>query len=175
MGATAKPSTMIVIEVHPDCERCLRSHVESMQLTAEIKADDQVRPGDLIIVPAEGAALAFGRVLCNGTRCTLNQAKQFERILERLANGDYPDYGSLYWDGEHRTVELTVLFDDGSGASDDVVRRRALRYLESLTPEERAAVKLEVSFRDHRPVRAVVRAQSGQFSAARLRELARRT
>lgn len=96
----------------------------------------------------------------------------FERLLERIRNKEHPSYGTLTWDGQSRMITTTVQFEaNGVVEPDEVVRQRALRYLEALSEDEREIVEVEVVFRAKKPVRAVLKAQTGQLSAARLREL----
>lgn len=97
----------------------------------------------------------------------------FEMLLERIRTGDHPDYGLISWDGTSRQVTVTVQFE-GNGEPDEVIRERAVRYLEGLTAEERAVAEVDVVFREKKPVRAILRAQTGELSAERLRELSRR-
>lgn len=99
---------------------------------------------------------------------------EFEAFLERIRQKNHPEYGMLSWNGQKRQVTVTVQFD-GNGSDDDaVIRARALRYLESLTPGERAIVELDVSFREGKPVKAILRAGTGDLPSERLRELAQR-
>jgi hypothetical protein len=96
----------------------------------------------------------------------------FDVMLDRIRAKAHPEYGSLSWDGQCRKVTETVAFEEtGAKEPDEVVRQRALRFLESLSPEERAIAEVEVTFRDGRPVRAMLRAGTGTLSAARLKEL----
>jgi hypothetical protein len=97
---------------------------------------------------------------------------EFEALLDRIRRGEHPAYGELSWNGQSRQVTVTVAFEsNGCPEADEVVRARALRYLESLTPEERAAAELDIVFRDRKPVRAVLRAGTGELSMERLKEL----
>lgn len=99
----------------------------------------------------------------------------FQALLERIRNRQHPAYGSLIWNGESRQIMETVLFEgNGVTESDEVVRARALRYLEGLTAEERAVANMEIIFRDEKPVRAVLKAQTGELSPDRLAELRKR-
>lgn len=99
---------------------------------------------------------------------------EFEALLERIRNREHPEYGTIAWDGERREVQVTVTFERGGvEESDAAVRARALRYLESLTAEEKELVDVQVTFRAGRPVKAVLRAGTGELSAQRLREMAR--
>jgi hypothetical protein len=104
--------------------------------------------------------------------CTCQQ--EFEVLLERIRRREHPDYGVLAWDRQRRQISVTVQFERSVDENDQVVRTRALRYLEALTPEEQTAVDIEVSFRGGRPVKATLRTGTGELSADRLRELARR-
>ncbi len=97
---------------------------------------------------------------------------EFEILLDRIRTKAHPAYGTLAWDGRCRKVTETVAFEEnGAREPDEVVRARALRFLEGLTPEERAIAEVDVTFRDGRPVRATLRAQTGTLSATRLKEL----
>lgn len=96
---------------------------------------------------------------------------EFEALLERIRSGNHPEYGTLAWDGENRKFSITVTFETGGDEPDDIVRRRALRYLEALSPEEREMVDIDVAFRGGRPVRATLRTGTGMLSTQRLREL----
>jgi hypothetical protein len=99
---------------------------------------------------------------------------EFDVLLERIRQKNHPEFGMLSWSGQKRQVTVTIQFD-GNGCDDDaVIRARALRYLESLTPEERAIIDLDVSFREGKPVKVVLRAGTGDLPAERLRELAQR-
>jgi hypothetical protein len=95
----------------------------------------------------------------------------FEELLNKIRQDRLPKYGQLDWDGATRTVTETVQFETSPQDSDDLVRSRALRYLEQLTPEERAQAKVEVITRDGRPVRAVLRGSTAALSPERLQEM----
>ena len=95
---------------------------------------------------------------------------EFELLLARIREGRHPDYGTLVWNGEQRAFSITVVFECEDEA-DEVVRERAVRYLESLTKEERRLVNIDVAFREGRPVRATLRTGTGILSSERLREL----
>jgi hypothetical protein len=98
----------------------------------------------------------------------------FEALLTRIRDGNHPDYGTLSWDGQTRQVTVTIQFD-GNGIEDKaMLRQRALRYLASLTAEERATIDMEITFREGKPVKAVLRGATGDLSPERLRELAQR-
>jgi len=161
------------IVIHPDCRDCLVRHMAERKLVFDVRTSERVARGELVIASPDAGAQNFGCVLCGGGICPLG-VDQYAKLLERIRTGDLPAYGKLSWDGRRRQVEITAQFDEGDGASDEVVRRRALRYLESLTPEERAVVDMEIEVRDGRPVRARLKAKTGAFSAQRLRELAGR-
>lgn len=57
------------------------------------------------------------------------------------------------------------------GIEDEVIKARALKYLEGLTPEEWAAAKVEVFSKEGKPVRAVIKAGTRELSPERLQEL----
>lgn len=136
-------------------------------MAVRVETDTEIRHGDLMT----GQTL-FARVLCDGFgNCPARQERdEFEALLERIRQGNHPEYGALSWDGQRRQMEITVTFDS-DGASEEVVRRRALRYLESLSPEERALMTVEVVFREGSPRRATLRAQTGTLPGWRLDEL----
>jgi hypothetical protein len=96
---------------------------------------------------------------------------EFEALLERIRQSDHPDYGVLAWDGQRRRFSITVTFERVQTEPDEVVRRRALRYLEALSPEERELLDIDVAFRDGKPVRATLHTDTGMLSTKRLREL----
>jgi hypothetical protein len=99
---------------------------------------------------------------------------EFEKFLDRLRNKNHPQYGTISWNGRTREITVTIQFD-GNGVEDDAtIRQRALRYLESLTREEREIINLDVSLREGKPVKAILRAGTGDLSIERLRELAAR-
>jgi hypothetical protein len=99
---------------------------------------------------------------------------EFEALLARIRDGKHPNYGTLSWDGQRRLITVTVQFD-GNGVEDKaVLRQRALRYLASLTKEERETIDMEITFRDGLPVKAVFRGATGDLSPERLKELADR-
>jgi len=100
---------------------------------------------------------------------------QFESLLERIRERHHPEYGMISWNGETREITVTVQFErNGYQEEDEVVRARALRYLEALTPEEREAAAVDVFFRDRKPVRAILKAGTGELSLERLQELKER-
>jgi hypothetical protein len=99
---------------------------------------------------------------------------EFEALLARIRNKNHPQYGTISWNGQTREITVTIQFD-GNGVEDDAtVRQRALRYLESLTKEEREIINLDINFRDFKPVKAILRAGTGDLPTERLRELAAR-
>lgn len=98
----------------------------------------------------------------------------FETLLERIRRGNHPDYGMISWDGDTRQLTVTVQFERNDCPEEDaVVRARALRYLEALTAEERAVAEVEIVFRERKPVRAILKAGTGELSIERLAELQR--
>jgi hypothetical protein len=98
---------------------------------------------------------------------------EFEELLNRIRQSKHPAYGSLTWDGVSRQVTTTVQFENGQQEPDEVVRGRALRYLEQLTAEERSAVQVEVLLKEGRPVRAVIKASTDKLPVERLHEMER--
>lgn len=101
-----------------------------------------------------------------------NRQDEFETLLKRIRERDHPDYGMISWDGDTRRVTVTVQFErNGCPDEDVVVRARALQYLEALTAEERAVAEVDVVFRDKKPVRAILKAKTGELSVKRLKEL----
>lgn len=96
----------------------------------------------------------------------------FEQLLERIRQQENPEYGSLEWDGHSRQATVNVKFER-EGDDDAVVRRRALSYLQGLTPEERANLNIEVVYRKNVPVRAVLRGKTSSLNPERLKGLER--
>lgn len=97
----------------------------------------------------------------------------FEELLRRIRDKEHPKYGVLSWDGIHRVITATECFEREPGEPDAVVRGRALRYLMSLTEQERAAVEVEVSFRNDVPVGLKMKARTNDLNPQRLEELKR--
>lgn len=95
----------------------------------------------------------------------------FEELLNKIRQDRLPAYGSVAWDGQERQVTTTVQFDGSGRESDEVIKARALKYLEGLTPEEWAAAKVEVFSKEGKPVRAVIKAGTRELSPERLQEL----
>jgi hypothetical protein len=95
----------------------------------------------------------------------------FDQLLDRIRAKEHPQYGSLSWDGESREVTVTVQFENGRQEDPEAVRARALRYLASLTPEERQSLQVDVQMRDGTPVRAVLKGRTNALSPERLRAL----
>lgn len=151
------------------CVGCLRGRLYQMRAVVRVRVAAEVRPGDLIVV--DGQAPQVFRGICQ--ECEVGQ-EGFEALLERIRNQEHPAYGALSWDGRSREITETVQFEGNVGEADDVVRARALRYLEGLNEAERAAAEIDIVFREKRPVRAIVRAQTSELSPARLRELKER-
>jgi hypothetical protein len=99
---------------------------------------------------------------------------EFEAFLARIRDGKHPEFGTLSWDGQRRQITVTVQFD-ANGVEDKArSRQQALRYLASLTQEERETIDMEITFREGRPVKAVLRGATGDLSPERLKELAER-
>jgi uncharacterized protein YnzC (UPF0291/DUF896 family) len=103
------------------------------------------------------------------------QDDPFEALLNRIREQHHPEYGSLSLDKKGRQLTETVQFENnGDRKQDETVRQQALRYLEALTPKERAAMEsVEIVFREKKPVRAVLKAGTGDLSPERLKELKR--
>lgn len=98
----------------------------------------------------------------------------FQALLDRIRHKNHPEFGSLSWNGQSRQITETVVFENnGVMEPDEVIRARALRYLEGLTPEEQAVAEVSIVFRGKTPVRAVLRAQTAELSPERLRDLRR--
>lgn len=98
----------------------------------------------------------------------------FKALLDRIRRGAHPAYGALEWNGKSRQLTETVLFENsGAHEPDEVVRARALAYLEALTEKERAAVEVRVEFREEKPVRAIITGDTAQLSPERVAELRR--
>lgn len=97
-----------------------------------------------------------------------------EEFLERIQTGRHPLYGVLTWDGETQEMSIAVHFELNRGESAETVRERAWRYFKQLTPGEWLALEIELTLRDGKPVRAVLKPRSGgptRINTARLREL----
>jgi hypothetical protein len=96
----------------------------------------------------------------------------FQALLERIRRKEHPEFGSLSWNGQSRQITETVIFEtNGVPEPDEVIRDRALRYLEGLTPKEQAVAEVNVIFKGKTPVRAIMRAQTAELSPERLKEL----
>jgi hypothetical protein len=100
----------------------------------------------------------------------------FEAVLDLVRRAEHPDYGSIGYDGQKRVITTTVQFDLVTGRQEDpeLIRQRAVRYLEGLTPEERQLLDVEVVFRAGAPVRAVLKGSTEDLPPARLVELSRK-
>lgn len=102
--------------------------------------------------------------------CYILFMDQFERLLERIRHKEHPEFGTLTWDRQTREFHITVTFER-NGEPDPMVRARALRYLESLSEEERDLVDIDIGFRQGTPVKATVHVDTGALTASRLRKL----
>jgi hypothetical protein len=139
-----------------------------MRITAYIIVSSQLRPGDLVVM--NGGEPQVFLAICRG--CSVNKTQDgFQALLERIQKGEHPPFGSLSWNGKTREITETVQFESNGGMPDNDIKERALRYLEGLTEEERDVAEIDIIFREKRPVRAVIRAQTSELSPARLREL----
>lgn len=113
----------------------------------------------------------------SGYNLGMDNEDGFQVLLEQIRAKEkkLPRYGSVKWDGITRERTETYQFErNGLVEPDEVIRERALRFLEGLTPEERAVVEMEITFRDETPVRAIMKVQTGELSAERLKELRER-
>jgi hypothetical protein len=163
----------IVAVGHDVCIPCVRWRLYEMHAAAQVRVSALLRVGDLIILVGEHRWM-YPSVCLSGRRCTGMADEGFEAFLDRIRNQDHPDFGQLSWNGRTRQVTETVQFEaNGCPEGDEVVRERALRYLQTLTEEERAAAELDVVFRERRPVRAVLRARTSELSPERLKEIRR--
>jgi hypothetical protein len=164
-------STDILVVAGERCRDCLLLRLEEMNLRdrVEIEISTRLHPGDLVIINGGPPSMFLG--ICG--RCHMAEDQDaFEILLDRIRAKAHPEFGSLSWDGQCRRVTETVAFEEsGVKEPDDVVRQRALRFLEGLTPEERRAAEVEIVFREERPVRAILKAQTGALSAKRLQEM----
>ncbi|MCK6629367.1 MAG: hypothetical protein L6R45_29845 [Anaerolineae bacterium] len=97
----------------------------------------------------------------------------FEALLEKIRQDRLPAYGSLRWDGQHRQVTETFRLQQ-PGESQAEAKSRLLRYLENLTPEERATVDIAIETKDATPYLLKVTGKTSELPPARLAELRRR-
>jgi hypothetical protein len=161
-------STPVLAVGDENCIGCLRWRLYQMRLTSRIQQSELLRPGDVIVVEGDERHIYLG--VCE--RCGLVDGNNgFEALLERIRNQAHPEYGAISWNGKTREITETVQFEGNGAETDEVIRARALRYLQELTEAERAVAEIDIVFREKRPVRAVVRAQTSELSPERLREL----
>lgn len=97
----------------------------------------------------------------------------YEEFLERIRTGNHPPYGVLTWDGETQQVATAVHFELHKSEPPEVVNGRAWSFLRKLTPAEWLALEVEVTLRDRKAVRAVLKPRSSvvKVGTARLKEL----
>lgn len=98
----------------------------------------------------------------------------FREFVERIRQGNHPDYGTLVWDGETQQLSVTVVFEMHHQEPLEVVRARALKFFEQLQPHEWLVFQIVLSFRAGRPVRAYLKPRTSavKIGTSRLRELA---
>lgn len=94
-------------------------------------------------------------------------------FLKRLLHGRFPPFGILHWDGETQQISTAVHFELNQAESDETVRRRAYDFFSQLTPAEWLATEVEVTIRNRRPVRAILKPRGGvvRLGTGRLRQL----
>lgn len=97
----------------------------------------------------------------------------FEEFLERVRTGNHPAYGLLTWDGETGQVIMAIHFELNKSEPAEVVNARAWSFLRKLTPAEWLALEIEITLRDHKAVRAVLKPRSSvvKIGTARLKAL----
>lgn len=97
----------------------------------------------------------------------------FEALLSKIRDDRLPAYGSLRWDGEHRQVTETFRLQQ-PGEEKGEAKNRLLRYLENLTPAERATADIAIETKDEAPYLLKVTGKTSELSPTRLAELRRR-
>jgi hypothetical protein len=99
----------------------------------------------------------------------------FKAFLDRLRLVRLPAYGTLHWDGQAGQVVTAVNFELHRQESVETVCGRAYRYFAQLSEAEATAVDIELTIRDGKPVRGVLKPRPDApaiIGTARLRELA---
>lgn len=97
----------------------------------------------------------------------------FDELLDAIRANERtpPDRGSINWDGKERSYEIIIDFQqNGQTEPPEIVRSRALAFLEGLTPEQRRA-QLNIRYRNGVPVSALFRGTTKELDPKRLNQM----